>query len=471
MRKRLWMVSIACVIALSLVNTDARQGAMAPLASAGAQSATQGLRQYSGSPIDVDYQGANLRIVLRQLAEIGGINLVIDPSVPTTAAVDLKLTQVPWDQVMDVVLKSSQLTYQLEGTVLRVLSRDARTKELEDEARQKKASVQTPDLETMRHRLNYASAADLKKLLETARIVSERGTVDIDERTNMLIVQDLPENLADVQKLVNELDKPEPQVEIEAKILQVNRDTAKALGVQWGFNGRMSPDLGNTTGLAFPNNGAAGGRLGQQGGGLGTDPRASAIETSGTAVNLPVTAATTGLGLSLGAINGAFNLDLQLSALEHEGKLKILSTPRVTTQNNKPAEVTQGFQIPIQVQANNTVSVTFKDAALKLNVTPQITGANTVIMQILLENGVPDFSRAVNGNPSINTQRAQTQVQVPDGVTTVIGGIVQSTDTMSVDQTPGLGRIPLLGWLFRRSDNKSESQELLIFITPRIIRG
>jgi type IV pilus assembly protein PilQ len=152
-------------------------------------------------------------------------------------------------------------------------------------------------------------------------------------------------------------------------------------------------------------------------------------------------------------------------------KVKILSTPRVTTQNNKQAEVTQGFQIPIQTQQNNTVSVTFKDAALKLLVTPQITGANTVIMRIILENGQPDFSRAVNGNPSINTQRAETSVQVADGVRTVIGGILQTTETNSVDKTPGVSNIPLLGWLFKRTDSRNESQELVIFITPRIIRG
>jgi type IV pilus assembly protein PilQ len=172
----------------------------------------------------------------------------------------------------------------------------------------------------------------------------------------------------------------------------------------------------------------------------------------------------------MGAVNGAFGIDVAITALEREGKVKILSTPRVTTQNNKQAEVTQGFQIPIQTEQNNTVSVTFKDAALKLMVTPQITGASTVIMKIILENGQPDFSRSVNGNPSINTQRAETQVQVADGVMTVIGGILQSTETNSEDRTPGLHNIPLLGWLFKRTNTSNETQELLIFITPRIIR-
>jgi type IV pilus assembly protein PilQ len=289
----------------------------------------------------------------------------------------------------------------------------------------------------------------------------------------MLIIKDLPRHIDDMQVLVAELDRAEPQVEIEAKILRTNRDTAKALGVQWGFNGRMMPELGNTTGLGFPNNGTVGGRVTDQGPvGQGPhDARAGALETTATAINLPAPGATSAFGLSMGAINGAFSLDVALSALEREGRATILSTPRVTTQNNKQAEITQGFQVPIQIVANNTVTVQFKDAALKLTVLPQITAANTVIMGIVLENGTPDFSRAVNGNPSINTQRAQTQVQVPDGVTTVIGGILQSQQTTNTDQTPGLGRMPLLGWLFKRTDNREESQELLIFITPRIIRG
>lgn len=465
-RIRLWMISLTLALAASLV-AGAQGGPQGPQADA-AQ-----LRRFSGTPIDVDYQGANLRTVLRQLSEIGGINLVIDPSVPTNASVDLKLAQVPWDQVMDVVLKSSQLTYQIEGPVLRVLTRDARTRELQAEADQKKASEQAPDLSTLRMKLNYSPAGDVKTLIEDARLISARGSVEVNERTNMLIVQDLPKNLTDIQSLIAELDRPEPQVEIEAKILQTNRDTARALGVQWGFNGRVSPELGNTTNLAFPNRGTLSGRVTQQGPVLQgpVDPRATPLERTGTAVNLGVPGATSALGLSLGAINGAFNLDVQLTALEHDGKLKILSTPRVTTQNNKQAEVTQGFQIPFQTVANNTVTVNFRDAALKLTVTPQITAANTVIMRIVLENGVPDFSRAVNGNPSINTQRADTQVQVPDGVTTVIGGILQTQEVSSLDQTPGASRIPLLGWLFKRTDNRNESQELLIFITPRIIRG
>jgi type IV pilus assembly protein PilQ len=467
---RRWTLSAAALVALTISGATAQSGPTAAFATP--QDSQAQFRRFTGTPIDVDYQAANLRTVLRNLSEIGGVNLVIDPSVPTNASVDLKLTQVPWDQVMDVVLKSGQLTYELDGPVLRVLTRDARTKELQAEADEKKASQQAPDLVSMRRKLNYSPAADVKKLLEAARMISERGSVEVNERTNMLVVQDVPTNLKAIEELIVDLDKPEPQVEIEAKIMQTNRDTAKALGVQWGLNGRLAPELGNTTNLAFPNRGTASGRVVTQGPVQQgpNDPRAGDLERTGTAVNLPVTGATSAFGLSMGAINGALGIDVALSALEREGKLKILSTPRVVTQNNKEAHVTQGFQIPIQVVANNTVTVNFKDAALKLVVTPQITAANTVIMRIALENGIPDFSRAVNGNPSINTQMATTQVQVADGVTTVIGGILQTQETSSIDKTPGVSRLPLLGWLFKRTDMRNESQELLIFITPRIIR-
>ena len=468
---RLWFVTITLALAATLVTAGAQSGSPAAQAEQAAAPA-QNLRRFSSTPIDVDYQAANLRSVLRILAEIGGINLVIDPSVPPVAPVDLRLTQVPWDQVMDVVLRSAQLTYELDGPVLRVLTRDALTKEKQAETDQKKATRQAAELVTTRVRLNYAAASEVKKLLETARLITSEGTVDMDERTNILIIRDSAKTIADIQEVIAELDRPEPQVEIEAKILQTNRDTARALGVQWGLNGRVAPDLGNTTGGAFPNRGTVGGRVTQQGPVTQgpNDPRATNVERAGTAVNLPVTGATSALGLSMGAVNGAFGIDVAITALERDGKVKVLSTPRVTTQNNKQAEVTQGFQIPIQTEQNNTVSVTFKDAALKLMVTPQITGASTVIMKIILENGQPDFSRSVNGNPSINTQRAETQVQVADGVMTVIGGILQSTETNSEDRTPGLHSIPLLGWLFKRTNTSNETQELLIFITPRIIR-
>jgi type IV pilus assembly protein PilQ len=284
-----------------------------------------------------------------------------------------------------------------------------------------------------------------------------------------LIITDLPDRLQTASNLIVGLDRPEPQVEVEARIVQTTRDFAKAIGIQWGLNGRMTPDIGNTTNLAFPNRGTIGGRTPAVN--SPNDPRETALEQTGTAVNLPVTGASSAIGLALGSVNGAFNLDVALSALERSGKGRILSTPRLTTQNNVQAKVQQGVQIPIQTVANNTVTVTFKEAVLMLQVTPQITAAGTVIMQVVVTNMSADFSREVNGIPPIDTQEAHTQVQVEDGATTVIGGIFVSREQSQTDRTPGLSRIPLLGWMFRRDSAQDESRELLIFITPRILKG
>ena len=236
--------------------------------------------------------------------------------------------------------------------------------------------------------------------------------------------------------------------------------------MQWGFDGPREQQRSATrTGLAFPNQGSLTGRTG----GVQGAPGDGGFDTAATAVNLGVPGATSAIGLALGSINGALNLDVALSALERQGQGRLLSTPRVSTQNNVEAEITQGVQIPIQTVANNTVTVTFKDAALTLKVTPQITAANTVIMRISVENASPDFSKAINGIPPIDTQRAITQVLVSNGDTTVIGGIYVSSEQTEQDRTPGLHRIPLLGWLFKRDEFNDESRELLIFITPRIL--
>lgn len=437
---------IVAVFVLMWIGTPFSAQVPASLATA------QGLpRQYTGAPADFDFQGADLRMVLRSFAELSGLNLVIDPAVAGT--VDIKLTRVPWDQALDVILKSSKLGYVVEGTVVRIVPLSVLAAEAAE--LQQLADSQAPaSLSVRTFTLNYARAADLEPLLRAA-VLSKHGDTRFDERTNTLIVRDVPDHLEAVAALIATLDRAEPQVEIEARVVQTNRDSARALGVQWGGAGRMAPELGNTTSLTFPNTVAIGGRG----------------DASGGVVNLPVTAPSSTIGLALGAINGALNLDVALSALERSGNGRILSSPRVTTQNNKQAEMTQGVQIPIQTVANNTVTVTFKDAALKLLVTPRITAANTVIMDVELENATPDFTRQVNNIPPIDTQRAKTSVQVTDGATTVIGGIFVSRVQTTQDRTPGFHRVPLLGWLFKRDSTQDESRELLIFITPRIVRS
>src|SRR5258708_14926334 len=293
----------------------------------------------------------------------------------------------------------------------------------------------------------------------------------------MLIIQDLPDRLATAASVISPHGLPQPQVEVEASVVQSSREFARAIGIQWGFNGRANSAIGNATGLAFPSNGAIGGRVGATTPGTGgtqgpTDPRGgTANDAAATVVNLGAVGASSAIGLALGSINGASNPDVALTALEITGKGRFLSSPRLTTQNNQEAVVRQGVQIPVQTVANNTVSTTFVNADLSLTVTPQITTANTVIMLISLVNASPDFTKVVNGTPPINSQSAKTTVQVNDGATTVIGGIFVSQEQTTNDRTPVLNRVPLLKWLFQRNSLTDSSRELLIFITPRILRG
>jgi type IV pilus assembly protein PilQ len=426
--------------------------------------------RYSGHPVSLDFQGADLRAVLRTFAEISGLNIVIDPTIQGT--VDVSLRDVPWDQALDIILRANKLGYVVDGTIVRIAPLSVLADE--ETQRRKLADEQAlaGELRVMTRSLSYARAEDLRPLL-TATVLSARGSIQTDVRTNTLIINDLPDRLARADALLTTLDSPQPQVEIEARIVQTTRDFARNIGVQWGVTGRADNTLGNTTGLAFPNQGSITGRTGTAGGSgspvQGPPAPNQGFDAANTAVNLPVAGATTAIGLALGSLNGALNLDVALSALEKQGQGRILSTPRVTTQNNVEAEMTQGVQIPIQTVANNTVTVTFKDAALTLKVTPQITAANTVIMRVSLENAAPDFSKSINNIPPIDTQRAITQVLVNNGDTTVIGGIYTSSQQTNRDGTPGLSRIPILGWLFKREGVNDEDRELLIFITPRIL--
>ncbi len=428
-------------------------------------------QRFTGFPVSLDFQGADLRAVLRTFAEISGLNIVIDPSIQGT--VDVALRDVPWDQALDIILRANRLGYVIDGTIVRIAPLTVLADE--EAQRQKLAEAQAlaGTLSTMTRTLSYARAELVQPLL-TATVLSQRGSITTDIRTNTLIITDLQERLTRAGELIGTLDRPEPQVEIEARIVQTTRDFARRIGVQWGFNGRAVTELANTLPLGFPNTAQLGGRTG--GNEAGNVPPGTEIrqgppaDAASTVINLPIPGASTGIGLALGAINGAFNLDVALSALEDSGQGRLLSTPRVTTQNNIAATIEQGVQIPIQTVANNTVTVSFRPAALRLNVTPQITASNTVIMIIEVVNEAPDFSRAINGIPPIDSQNARTQVLVNNGETTVIGGIYVSREQSSQDRTPGLYRIPLLGWLFQRNELTDESRELLIFITPRIMR-
>jgi type IV pilus assembly protein PilQ len=416
-------------------------------------------KQYQGAPISLDFAGADIRSVLRVFSETSGLNIIIDPKVQ--GVVDVALRDVPWDQALEIILKGAQLGWVLDGNVVRIAPLSALADE--ESQRRKLADEQAlgGTLETLTRTLSYALGKDLKNVLVNS-VLTKRGQVQVDERTNTIIVRDLPAALVAAGQILDTLDKPQPQVEIEARIVQTSRNFSRQLGVQWGFSGQVSPALGNTTPLAFPNQGSLTGATGAV---QGQDAVPSAV-------NLKTTGApTSAVGLALGSVNGAFKLDVQLSALETQGKLRILSTPRVLAQNNFPAMMMQGVEIPIQTVANNTVTVTFKPAALTLEVTPQITAAGTVILNVKVENASPDYTKQINNIPPINTQRANTQVLVKDNDTIVIGGVYVSQEQSQNDHTPGLHKIPLLGWLFRRDIVDDQANELLIFITPRIIKG
>lgn len=448
----------AVVVPVAAPTAPAMQTA-APAPAAQDAQAEPARPRFTGHPVSLDFQGADLRAVLRTFSEISGLNVVIDPSINGT--VDVSLRDVPWDQALDIILKSNKLGYFVDGTIVRIAplavlaDEEVQRRKLTDE------QALAGELRVLTRPLSYAKGGDLVGIL-TRSALSSRGEVQVDPRTNTVIIRDLPARLTAADALLTALDLPQPQVEIEARIVQTTRDFARNIGVQWGVNGRVAPELGNTTPLAFPNNGSISGR---------TTAGPQGPDGAPNGVNLGVANATSALGLALGSINGAVNLDVALSALERSGQGRLLSTPRVSTQNNVEAEITQGVQIPIQTVANNTVTVTFKDAALTLKVTPQITASNTVIMRVNLENAAPDYSRAINDIPPIDTQRAVTTVLVADGETTVIGGIYLSREQSVQGRTPLLSRVPLLGWLFKRDEMSDESRELLIFITPRITKG
>ena len=433
-------------VAPAVAMQDVPPAARALLVAAETQN-SPGPRQFSGEPITLDFQGADLRAVLRTFGEISqGLNIVIDPSIQGT--VDVSLRDVPWDQALDIILRANKLGYSVEGNIVRIVPLNVLAQENEERRKLQEAQALAGELRVLTRAVSYAKAADLVPVI-TRSSLSARGDVQVDARTNTLIIRDLADRLSAADELINRLDRPQPQVEIEARIVQLDRNKARDLGIDWNFGGRVDPALGTSTGLAFPSRGAV---------------------TAGTGAVDP--ASPTNLGIVLGSVNGALDLSVRLRALESEGMVKVLSTPRVTTQNNIPAEITQGAQIPIQVVSNNTVTVNFKDAALTLRVTPQITAANTVIMNIFLENATPDYTETSPAQPipSINTQRAVTSVLMADGDTTVIGGIFTKLESLTETRTPFLHRVPLLGWLFKTETRNEDNSELLIFITPKIAK-
>jgi type IV pilus assembly protein PilQ len=401
------------------------------------------------------------------------VNIVVADDV--RGEVTIKMRDVPWDQALDVVLRGKQLGSVREGNLIRVAPLVTLEKELEQEiARQR----QIQDVLPTETRLIGVSYADARTMQDRAKdLLSSRGKISVDDRTNNLIVSDVAKNLALIEELVRNLDTQTSQVVIEARIVEARSTFVRQMGVQWGGTGFADADHGNPTGLAFPYNigvggGAADGNTPTAG--LVPAPRnglASAANPN-FAVNLPVAAGTGAggaLGLTLGSVAGAFNLNLRLSALESSGQVRILSSPRVTTMDNIEASIEQGVAIPISVVSAAGVSTVFVDARLALNVKPHVTNEGTVMMSINVTRNEPDFvNTGARGDPTILKKEAKTSMLIRDGDTAVIGGIYTRNSGLSYAKVPFFADIPVLGVMFRNRRENDDRTEFLVFITPRI---
>jgi type IV pilus secretin PilQ/predicted competence protein len=400
---------------------------------------------YSGKEISLNLVDADIKQVFRLFHEISGLNFVLDPSV--TGRVTIVLDEVPWDQALDLILKNNGLDKVLENNVVRI----ATTQRLSQEAAARKQLKEAKELEvepiTITRTLSYAKADDVQRVIRDSGVLTNRGKVIVDERTNTLIVSDIPKKVDPLDVLISTLDTETPQVMIEARVVETSRDYAQDLGIVWGFEAKANASTGTQTGLAFPNNASM--RYG---------------------LNLPGEGGASQLAFKFGNILDSFTLDLALNALETEGFGRVLSSPKIATQNNEQAEIEQGVRIPIVNTTATEINVEFVSASLRMVVTPQITAEGTVILDVEVENNSPDFVNTAGGIPSIRTQRAQTKVLIRDGGTTVIGGIFVVNEGRSEVGVPWFRKIPIFGWLFKQQNITNQNRELLIFITPKIMR-
>ncbi|MBN2245174.1 MAG: type IV pilus secretin PilQ [Candidatus Aminicenantes bacterium] len=418
--------------------------------------------KYSGSLISPKFKDADLRDVILYLGEEAGLNVVFDPEVRGTVTCNFE--DIPWDQFIDIILKTNKMGKSLEGNVLRIAPMATLTREQEELRKLEDTQELAGPMRNITFKLSYSKAMDVKALLESK--LSERGEIIIDNRTNTLIVSEVTDRIGLLEDLIEALDTPTPQVSIEARIVEATSTFIRNLGIQWGWRGIADPFYGNQTSVQFPNKVFLDGAQIPE----GVVTKGISGPLGGYAINLPAPAFTTVMGLSLSNVLSTVSVDMALSALETSGSGKIISAPSVVTQNNQEAEIIQGRQIPVQTIANFTVTTRYVNAALELRATPQITAEGTIIMTIDIQNNAADFANLVNGIPPITRQSAHTVVMIPDGGTTVIGGIYRTEDSITHERVPFLHKIPILGNLFRSFARTKQNRELLIFITPRILK-
>ncbi|MES9894389.1 MAG: type IV pilus secretin PilQ [Candidatus Thiodiazotropha endolucinida] len=422
---------------------------------------------FTGERLSLNFQDIEVRAVLQLLADFTGLNLVTSDTVG--GRITLRLKNVPWDQALDIILKSKGLTKRQIDNVIMVAPTEevAAREQLELESQQK-----IEELAPLRSdfvQVNYAKAEDLATLLkaEENRLLSERGNVTVDVRTNTLLIQDTAAKLEDIRRLLKRLDIPVRQVLIESRIVIANNDFAKDLGVRFGANfdgsfgdnftltaGALPGYIDNTFGVA------PGIEINNEGG----------ENQEGLMVNLPVTAPSGGLNFLVGKV-GSYLLQLELTAMQTEGRGELISSPRVITSDQTQASIKQGVEIPYQeATSSGATKVSFKEALLKLDVTPHITPDDRVRMDLVINKDNPDFSRSVLGVPPIDTREIETTVLVDNGETVVLGGVFERTKQKNTDKVPFFGDIPYAGVLFRRNENIDNNNELLIFVTPKILK-
>jgi len=424
--------------------------------------------KYTGEPISVNLKDVDLKDFFRLVHEISGLNVVLDPDVKGNLTI--VLDDVPWDQALDIVLKNNMLSRQLDGNVLRIATVDTLRKEAEGRRAQREAEALSVDKVSVTRFLSYAHSKDVIPMVK--KFLSSRGDVVADDRTNAVIINDIPSTIPPIDRLLTQLDRKTQEVEIEARVVAATRSFARDIGTQLGFGfGNAGSAIGGASAVGSSPTSAFG-TPGAQYPIIGTS-----APSPGTGVKIPlfsnlgVTGPTS--GLSFLTASNSVRLDAILTMAESRGLLKILSRPRVVTQNNIQAVVKQGVRVPIvtSAQLGGPPTTTYVDAFLRLTVTPQITVENTIFLNVDVENTTPDFSRTVQNNPTLITQQATTQVLVTDGGTVVIGGVIQTTNAANIDQVPLLGSIPWLGNLFKRQSISSTNQELIFFITPRIVQS
>lgn len=429
-----------------------------------------GQRRFTGRRIDLDLKDADIHNVLRLLADVGRVNIITADNVQ--GSVTIRMRNVPWDQALDVVLQSKELGMVRRGNMIRVAPLSVLEKEREMEIARRKQEVKLAPLETRLIPVSYADAADVRD--RAASMLSERGSIAVDTRTNVMIVRDVAGNLNQIEALTRSLDTQTPQVLVEARIVEATSRYLHDVGIQWGGDATFSPATGNPTGLAFPSAvGVAGGASDGQTPTAGLSPFSNTVANPNFAVNLPAAVGTGqggALGLTFGSIDNTVNLAVRLSAAESSGMLRILSSPRVLTLDNTQARISQGTLIPFSQVSAQGVQTTFQEAKLQLLVKPHVTADGSVSLNVKINRDEPDFNQtSARGDPTILKREAETTLLVMDGHTAVIGGIFTRNTGRNLDQVPFFGDIPLLGLLFQRRRASDQRSELVIFITPRIV--